>query len=344
MRDRRDVLEGVILGTAVGDALGLPREGLSPGRARALYGAPPLRHRFLFGRGMTSDDTEHTCLVGQALLRHPDDVEGFTRSLAWGLRGWLATFPAGIGRATLSACLKLWLGFPPSRSGVWSAGNGPAMRAALLGVVLGCDRAKLRAYVRASTRLTHTDPQAERAAYLVALAAHHGATAVDADAYLREAHAAAPEDAALLGQLAAHLGRPASVAEYAASLGLTRGVTGYIYHTVPVVLYAWLRWPDDFRRAVEEVIALGGDADTTGAIIGALMGATRGASAIPPEWLRLCEWPRSVSWMRRLAGELASPSGAPMRLFWPGLWPRNLCFFVVVLCHLVRRCLPPYCG
>src|SRR5262245_19305467 len=156
MRDRADLIAGVVLGTAVGDALGLPREGLSPRRARRLYGGPPLRHRFLLGRGMTSDDTEHTCLLAQALLRHADDPARFARSLAWGLRGWLLCLPAGVGRATLRSCLKLWLGFPPARSGVWSAGNGPAMRSALLGVCLGDDPDRLRSFVRASTRLTHT--------------------------------------------------------------------------------------------------------------------------------------------------------------------------------------------
>ncbi|MFO0927171.1 MAG: ADP-ribosylglycohydrolase family protein [Gemmataceae bacterium] len=130
--------------------LGLPREGLSPQRARALYG-DDLRQRFLFGRGMTSDDTEHTCLTAQALLRVPDDSDRFARHLANGLRGWLATFPAGIGFATLRACLKLCVGFGPARSGVWSAGNGPAMRAAVLGVCLG-DQPARRAYIRASTR------------------------------------------------------------------------------------------------------------------------------------------------------------------------------------------------
>ena len=50
---------GCILGTAVGDALGLPYEGLSPTRARKLLG-PPDRHRFILRRGMISDDTEHT--------------------------------------------------------------------------------------------------------------------------------------------------------------------------------------------------------------------------------------------------------------------------------------------
>jgi ADP-ribosylglycohydrolase len=69
--DRTDTLTGVLLGTAVGDALGLPREGLSPRRARRLFGGPPLRHRLVFGRGMVSDDTEHACVTAQALLRSP---------------------------------------------------------------------------------------------------------------------------------------------------------------------------------------------------------------------------------------------------------------------------------
>src|SRR6516162_1299842 len=112
-------LAGLILGTAVGDSLGLPREGLSRRRARRLFGGPPFRHQLLLGRGMISDDTEHTCLVGQALLRAPDDAERFGRALAWGLRLWLLGLPAGVGLATLRATVRLWLGFPPSRSGVF---------------------------------------------------------------------------------------------------------------------------------------------------------------------------------------------------------------------------------
>jgi ADP-ribosylglycohydrolase len=197
MRDRSDVLAGVILGTAVGDALGLPREGLSAPRARALFGGPPLGHRFLFGHGMTSDDTEHTCMLPQALLRQPDDADRFARVLAWGLRGWLLGLPAGIGKATLKACLKLWLGFPPSRSGVWSAGNGPAMRSALLGVCLGDDPGRMSAFVHVATRITHTDPRAEHGAMLVALAAHHGAVhgedGVDPQRFLAEARASLRE-------------------------------------------------------------------------------------------------------------------------------------------------------
>jgi ADP-ribosylglycohydrolase len=360
MTDRLDRLTGVLLGTAVGDALGLPREGLSRRRAERMFGPPPLRHRFMLGRGMTSDDTEHTCLVGQALLRQPDDPDAFARALAWGLRFWLLGLPAGLGSATLRGVLKLWLGFPPHASGVWSAGNGPAMRAAPLGVCLGDDPEKLRAYVRASTRLTHRDPRAERGALLVAVAAHHGATrgpaAVRPADFFAAARAALPDaDDRLLDwlrRMEEHLARDAPAAELAADLKLGRGVTGYVYHTVPLALYGWLRRPADFRGAVEEVIALGGDTDTTGAITGALAGATAGAAAIPHEWLGgLLEWPRSVAWMRTLAGRLAEQypgrgeaagRPGPLPLFWPGLLARNALFFALVLLHALRRLLPPY--
>ncbi len=78
-------LAGILLGTAVGDALGLPAEGLSPQRRQRLM-AGDWRHRFLFGRGMLSDDTEHALFVAQSLLRHPADADAFQRRLAWHLR------------------------------------------------------------------------------------------------------------------------------------------------------------------------------------------------------------------------------------------------------------------
>ena len=94
---------GAILGTAVGDALGLPREGLSGKRARKIFGGPPLRHSFIGRFGLASDDTEHTCMTGQALLASHGDPKFFGRSLAWRLRGWILGFPAGMGLATARA-------------------------------------------------------------------------------------------------------------------------------------------------------------------------------------------------------------------------------------------------
>ena len=164
-----NAIAGALLGCAVGDALGLPYEGLSKRRGVRLLGEPT-RYRFLFGRGMVSDDTEHTCMVAQPLREAPQDANRFARVLAWRLRWWLLGFPAGVGSATLRAVLKLWLGYPPSRSGVFSAGNGPAMRSAVLGAALD-DLDALARFVRASTSLTHTDPKAYYGAFAVALAA-----------------------------------------------------------------------------------------------------------------------------------------------------------------------------
>lgn len=58
---------GTLLGTAIGDAVLLPGEGLSrTAIARRFPG--PLRHRLLFGYGLVSDDTEHAFFTAQVLL------------------------------------------------------------------------------------------------------------------------------------------------------------------------------------------------------------------------------------------------------------------------------------
>lgn len=101
----RERFEGLLLGTAVGDAIGLPAEGMSAARIRRLWGGR-WEHRFFFGHGMLSDDSEHTLMVGQALLQHPADDRAFARALAWKLRWWLAALPAGVGLATLRSILK----------------------------------------------------------------------------------------------------------------------------------------------------------------------------------------------------------------------------------------------
>ena len=55
--------------------------------------------------------------------------------------------PAGIGLATLRSILKLWLFVPGRWRGVYSAGNGPAMRSALLGVCFAADEARIAALI-----------------------------------------------------------------------------------------------------------------------------------------------------------------------------------------------------
>jgi len=289
-------------------------------------------------------------MTARALLTHPDDAAAFARALAWKLRWWLLGVPAGVGLATLRAIVRLWLGFPPERSGVRSAGNGPAMRAAVIGAFFRDEKQRLREYIRASTRLTHTDPRAARGALLIALAAAHAVQTGNADGFLDLALRESSDDDAELQQYltraAEHLGLRSTPQQFADAIGLERGVGGYINHTVPVALYCWLRSPRSFETAVGDCIALGGDTDSTGAIVGALVGATAGASAIPPAWLAgIVEYPRSITWMRRLATDLAAkrtPPRANLLTFVPALLLRNLMFVVIVIAHGLRRLLPPY--
>lgn len=349
----RTAIVGAILGTAVGDAIGLPYEGLTRSRGIRLLGEPD-RHRFYRGRGMVSDDTEHTCMVAQALVASGGEVEEFARHLAWRLRWWLLAVPAGVGLATLKATLNLWLGFPPNRSGVFSAGNGPAMRSAIIGAAVdGLET--LRPLVTAATRITHTDARAEHGALTVACAAWLAkrASRVDGEHFLSQLRSLLPKDAAaeLLSAIEGavlSLERAESTQAFAASLHLGRGVTGYVNHTVPVAIHAWLRNQGDLRRGVVDVIRCGGDTDTTGAIVGGIIGSSVGKPGIPAEWLEgLADWPRTVRWMEELGDHVARAMslgrpGRPPRLPPLGLLARNAFFLAVVLRHGFRRGLPPY--
>lgn len=339
--DLHQCFTGLLLGTAVGDALGLPAEGLSRSHIERRWHGD-WRHRFLFGHGMCSDDTEHTLLVAQALLAHPEDPTTFQRCLAWKLRWWLLGLPAGVGLATLRAILKLWVGFPATRSGVFSAGNGPAMRSAIIGAYFANEPAKRREFVSASTRITHTDPKAQTAALAVAEAAAWAVSQDEPVANLIQRLPSLGQDAewpALCQKLNEALSRGASVITFADDLGLHTGISGYAYHSVPMALYAWLQQPKDFPSALKAALDCGGDTDTVGAIVGALAGASCGEGGIPAEWLTgIWEWPHSCAFIRQVALRLAAqkPGGRPLgpvRYFWPGLIPRNVLFLITVLAH-----------
>jgi len=363
-RRLQDSLIGCILGTAVGDAVGLVCEGLTPVRQRRLYGvidAPQLIGR----RGMISDDTEHICLAAEALIASAGDVELFERQLARGLRGWFLAGPAGIGWATLRSCMLLCVGVSPARSGVYSAGNGPAMRSAIFGTAYGSDLGRLVELVRACTRITHTDPKAEAGALAVAVAAAVAALQLPyaeiADIYRErwaqaialthpDVRSAAAELTTLLERAIGCVQKGQGTADFVASIDTshTRGISGYIYRTVPAAIHAWLSHPGNARAAVLEIVHCGGDTDTTGAITGAIVGAGVGRAGIPDDWIAsLWEWPHSAEWMAELGEQLSDvvKRGLPQQ---PPAVPfaacliRNAIFAVVVIAQALRHFLPPY--
>ncbi len=349
---RVDAAIGSLLGTAVGDAIGLPYEGLAPLRAARMLG-PPTRHRLLPGWGMVSDDTEHACAVAAAVVESGGRLPAFTRSLARRLRWWFAAMPPGTGLATAKACIRLWLGAPPERSGVRSAGNGPAMRAAILGACID-DPDQLRALVEASTLITHRDPRAFQGALAVALAARmakEGET-VDPRSYASAIDACpdlgGTEMAERIAVAAASVGRGDPSTLFAASEGHRHGVSGFILHTVPIAIHCWLSHQGDLRRAVDAAVRCGGDTDTTAAIAGGIVGAGVGPGGVPVDWLAgLLGWPRTVAWMEELGVRAAKAArsgaaGVAPTYAWYGTWPRNMALLGVVLAHGARRLLPPY--
>ncbi len=344
---------GLLVGTAVGDALGLPMEGLSATRARRLFGTE-WRHRLLFKWGMVSDDTDHAVFVAQCLLKHPCSVEKFTRRLGWCLRFWLLSLPAGVGFATLRSILKLCVGFPPRLSGVFSAGNGPAMRVAVLGAFHRDDPEQMKRYLEACTRITHTDPKALVGSRAVAHLAAWSMTLdpaelPDPEEFFRQMWRAGSEDTewlAILDRLKKAHRAGSEVKEFAEALGLEKGVTGYIYHTVPVAAYAWYRHFGDFEEALVSVLECGGDTDTTGAVVGAIVGTLVGEQGVPDKWTRgILDWPRGLDRIRRIGDRLAAAaesggSGGPVGYLWPLVPLRNLFFLAVVLFHGFRRLFP----
>ena len=347
-----DRLHGCLLGGAIGDALGLPFERLRPDRARQIFGAQPqgLEMQLLPHRGMLSDDTEHALFTARALLESRGDVQKFGRVLRGELRAWTFYLPPGVGKATLLAGLKAWTF--TDKTGVFSAGNGPAMRAPILGAFLP-DLIQLREFCRASTHLTHTDPKAEFGALAIALAAHQSAhDECNGARLLRDLREwsddseAAREMIELAEKAVASAGNNQTAREFCRELGLQNGVSGYIYHTVPVVLQCWLRYPADFRAALESIIRCGGDTDSTAAILGGIIGARVGAENLPQHWRsELWDWPNSPAYIERVARELESAHTEGIAVVAPRILLgapllRNAFFLLVILVHAARRMVP----
>jgi hypothetical protein len=80
--------------------------------------------------------------------------------------------------------------------------------------------------------------------------------------------------------------------------------TNDVVDALEVALVRWFRDPD-LETCLVRTVNLGGDADTTGALAGALAGATWGVGGIPRRWARAVS-DRGV--LVRLAGSLLTRS------------------------------------
>lgn len=347
-----DPLTGSLLGCALGDSIGLPFEGISARRIKRLNPGP-LRQRLVFGQGMISDDTEHSCIVTQSLIASAGELEKFGRHMAWRLRWWFLTLPGGIGFGTLRSIFKLWTGFPYHKSGVDSAGNGPMMRSAIIGVFAADDDRLREELVNVSSRMTHSDPRAERAAQIVAKAASIAAyreniSPEHASRYFEKWMSEDDELNALVEHAARSAVENESAQQFCRNRNMSKGVPGFCYSSLAVVLQIWFRHSDNFESAITEAVRCGGDTDTVAAIVGGIVGARVGKQGLPKNWLkRLNDWPRSVCWIESLCQQLHSVKKSGLRqrpkyVFFPFAFLRNMVFIIIVLIHGFRRLLPPY--
>ncbi len=347
----KNSISGIILGTAVGDSLGLPFEGLSKKTVAKII-TSRLRQCFFFGRGMVSDDTDLVVLTGQA-FGDTTSPEGFLRCLAWRYRIWVLFLPAGIGAASLRSGLKLLIGYSPFSSGVFSAGNAPALRSAILGALF-YDQPELRSeYVRLSTRMTHTDPKALTGALatsnVFAFAVKNivesntqerpGITELAAIMLATDEHDEQWNKIVTL--FADSVEKGLSASEYAKELGCEKGITGFIFNTVSVAIYSWYVNYDHPDKTIQDVIFCGGDTDTTAAIAGALAGCCHyGKGDFLSQWLeKINDFPCSVPYLKRLAIFLSGQGIRPPVFHWWFLPFRNLFFLCVVMLHVLLRVL-----
>ncbi len=304
----------VLLGMAVGDALGLPWEGLGPGAVRA----DEVGWRTFLGRGVVSDDTEHAYLTYRAWQASGGDVERFRTELAWRLRRWFLALPPGIGFGTARSLAKLCLGWSPVRSGSTSAGNGAAMRASVLGVLVPDE--ELEAWVEASSVVTHRDPRAVEGALVVARLARLARDGVGR----AEAVARVAVGGEGLSRRLAEVGEDTDV--LVARWGLSGGVTGFVDDTVPVAVHLWLRHAS-VGEAVRAAVRLGGDTDTVAAIVGGLCGA---AGELPSD--------EDLGALRDTALSAEVLEVGEVELGWARSLARNLGLLPRILWHLsVRR-------
>lgn len=304
MRELRDAAAGALLGTFVGDALGMPFERQPAAAIPARLDMQEAR----LGRGTYTDDTQMMIALAESLLeRDAIDAEHLAGS-------FLEAFdPArGYGSGTV-ALFRLWReGEPISRAasqlhgGRGSLGNGAAMRIAPIGVRFANSPDKLCAQARRSAGLTHAHPLAIDAAAVQAAAI---GAAVRGDDVLAAARDTAETDE-LRRQL--EIAGELLAAQVDADEGATQlGNTSEGHRSVPTAILAAVSQPQ-FEQAVTFAVRCGGDTDTLGAMAGAIAGARDGAVAIPERWVEALEdGDKGRRHVERLAQALAQRVARP---------------------------------
>jgi ADP-ribosylglycohydrolase/O-acetyl-ADP-ribose deacetylase (regulator of RNase III) len=280
--EERDRARATLLGSAVGDALGLPFENLPRQLSRRRFGDGLRFHRgvvrFMRRPGDVSDDTQLTIAVARSIDPRGEYLPGrFSDELA---QWW--SYRVAAGRTTTRAARRLLDGRHETAS--FSHGNGAAVRVAPLALAHrpDLDEQELLEDVALNTAVTHQGHAAESAARLVALlvwrAVREPAGAVaDPAVVARWIEALAHRSGFPLDRYRAAQKLDASLEEQLVQCG----TSGHALVSTSAVLVALAGCRGDFARAMSAVLRAGGDTDSIAAMLGAILGASLGTRAIP---------------------------------------------------------------
>jgi ADP-ribosyl-[dinitrogen reductase] hydrolase len=261
---------GAYLGLAVGDALGATVEFMTPREIRDQF----REHRDIKGggwlrlrRGQVTDDTEMSLALGQSILK-AGRVNA--RAAAEAFSDWMRSKPVDIGNTVRRGISNFRrTGQLQTPENAFDAGNGACMRCLPVALAtLGADRDLVDIANRRQAHVTHNNPTSDAGTLCVirmVQAALLGGTRKDLKLL---ADALAAEDS-VFGYDRRRIDNPG----------------GFVAETLRAVFQA-LFATEDLESALIDVVNRGGDADTTGAILGMIAGALYGPSALPARWAR----------------------------------------------------------
>lgn len=299
---------GIMLGTACGDILGANLEFRTRQEIVERHGEGPITtflHSFSRPRGFFTDDTEMTIALAQALVNGKGHAN--CRLCAEQYVEFFARPPQrGYGPGTTKVLKHLddtdcsdartsgSVAFPTG-----SFGNGSCMRIAPLGAVYRNATVEVqRAATVEACLSTHSHEEAIEAAFVMVLAssrallrnADEAVTKAEALALIEEMRAAttcmelqAKLDTVIAAD-AEEWDDMEAVRQFVTNLGFGDTFAIRAVDAVACVMWGFLRYGSDPLLCLGTVVSWGGDADTVGAILGALLGARYGISWIPDKW------------------------------------------------------------
>lgn len=299
---------GALYGLAIGDALGMPTQDLTPEQIRTDYGdltglvdAGP--HQLIAAgmpAGSITDDTEQAILLATLLL---DDGVLDPLVFATALSDWEDAMRAKgsldlLGPSTKAAIELIKGGASPEVSGRNGTTNGAAMRVTPVGIAFPADDLNiLVASVVDASAITHNTSVGIAAAAAVAGAVSAGisgatiGTAIETG--LGAAEFGATHGIPIGGARIADRARWAidhlaaqDPNDYANTIAVAFG-TSYASHESVVSALAISAVIHDPWEAMLLAARVGGDTDTIAAIVGAITGSVAGFNALPPDAVAL---------------------------------------------------------